>query len=86
LAAFAAECTVDFKVLANETEGVEEQDRSRRLGSHSYGLASVRIGRTQGCVRCIKCKQTGGQQADRHLGRDCKPMKKRAKAHSFYEI
>jgi hypothetical protein len=44
----------------SRTLSVEEQDR-RRLASRSYGLALVRIGRMQGCVRCIKCKQTGGQ-------------------------
>jgi hypothetical protein len=49
-------------VDSNYAEGwvAEEQDR-RRLASRSYGLARVRIGRMQGCVRCVKCKQTGGQ-------------------------
>jgi hypothetical protein len=40
---------------ADKDARVEEQDR-RRLASRSYGLARVRIGRTQGCVRCIKYK------------------------------
>ena len=62
----------------SSTGSVEGQDHSRRL--------AARTGQMQDCVCRSKDKQTGGKQANHHLGRDCGPMKEMARGHSFCEI